>query len=367
MADTRIGSAAVSSMNTVVTDFSVDPKNTDGVSDQDETIWTNSKWQQYFGYYKTIPELKKAIDMKAIWTVGKGYEAEDDRTNVILSHISGWGTDTFNSILKNMIITRQIGGDAFAEIIRDNGTGILVNLKPLDPATIQIVVDKKGIIKEYRQVSKTGIRTKNLVFKPEEMFHLTKDRVADEIHGVSIIESIETTILARNEAIDDWRKVLHRNVYPVKIWSLDTDDENEINTFKAKVENTVKDKENIFLPKGTVEVEIPNVSLNSNLNAVSWIDNLRNQFYQVVGLPQIILGGSSDFTEASAKIAYLAFQQSVEDEQMDIESQIWQQLGLRIELTFPASLQNELLSDQSKDAQGQMELQPADFTAGVGR
>ena len=66
-------------------------------------------------------------------------------------------------------------------------------------------------------------------------------------------------------------------------------------------------------------------------------------------MPRIIVGDSQEFTEATAKIAYLAFQQNVEEFQREIEEQIWEQLGLRIELTFPASLENELLSDQSKD------------------
>jgi len=61
------------------------------------------------------------------------------------------------------------------------------------------------------------------------------------------------------------------------------------------------------------------------------------------------LGGSAEFTEATAKIAYLAFQQSVEEEQLYIEEQILHQLFLEIELEFPASLENEMLSDQKKD------------------
>ena len=66
-------------------------------------------------------------------------------------------------------------------------------------------------------------------------------------------------------------------------------------------------------------------------------------------MPQIIVGGSQEFTEATAKIAYLAFEQTVKEEQRDIIEQVWDQLALRIELAFPASLQNELLSDTSKD------------------
>ena len=74
------------------------------------------------------------------------------------------------------------------------------------------------------------------------------------------------------------------------------------------------------------------------------------------------MGSAREFTEASAKIAYLAFQQTIEEEQLFVEEQMLMQLGLQIELEFPASLENELLSDKAKD--GEMAAaQPNDTTA----
>lgn len=362
MANTSIDEAAVSNMTTVVKDFSVDVMDTDGPTEEQETDWTFPKWTQYFGYYKQIPELKSSIDAIAKWTIGRGFQA-DASTTGLLNNIRGYGEDTFNTILKNLIIVRQIAGDAFAEIMRSPNNGQIINLKPLDTGAMKIVVDRKGIIKRYEQMSK--VKNPNKKFQPQDILHLTKGRVADEIHGTSIIESVESIILKRNEALDDYQKVLHRNVYPFKIWHLDTDNETEIKAFISKVESTVNDKENIFIPKGNVEVEIPSISSNSTLNPLPWIEHLSSFFFQAVGIPQIILGGSQEFTEATAKIAYLAFQQSVEDEQRDIEAQLWAQLALRIKLEFPASLENELLSDEKKDSTSGAN-QPSDTVAGVG-
>jgi len=365
MAETDISATTKSNMKDNVSDYSVDPMETDGVSEQEETYWDNDNWTQQFGYYKQIPELKSAIDAMAKWTIGRGFNA-DDNTSVILESVMGYGEDTFNTILKNLIIVRQIAGDAFAEIIRDNETGMLINLKPLDNGSIRIIANKKGMIKRYEQRSKTGDKGVFKKFAPKDILHLTKNRVGDEIHGTSIIDSVEEVILMRNEALQDFKKVMHRNVYPFKIWHLDTDDQSKINAFITKVENVVKDKENIFIPKGNVEVEIPSTSSNATLNPLPWIEYLSNFFFQAVGIPQIILGGSQEFTEATAKIAYLAFQQSVEDEQRDIEAQLWAQLGLKVSLEFPASLENELLSDEKKD-KGSMGFQPNDTMAGRGQ
>ena len=178
-----VGSATSSDMQSAVEEVTIDQRSTEG-AEATETYYQCSKWPQWYGYYRSIPELKQAIDTRAIWTVGKGYEAKP-RARAILSLIHGWGEDTFNDILKNMIITKRICGDAFAEIIRDKKTGILLNLKPLDPSTIRIVVNKKGIHQRYEQVSKT---TKQVIkFPPHKIFHLLNKRVADEIHGIGDI------------------------------------------------------------------------------------------------------------------------------------------------------------------------------------
>jgi hypothetical protein len=364
----NINAANISDMTNRVANVEIPARETDGALDQEETEYQNTYWSKWYGMYLKVPELKKAIDMKAIWTVGRGFKA-DPETTVILNNITGWGNDTFNMILKNMIITRQIGGDAFAEIIRDPESGEIVNLKPLDPGSIKIIVDKKGIIIRYEQVSKAKKNTPPIKFKPSEIFHLTKDRVADNIHGQSIIEAVEDIINARNEAMTDMKKVMHRYVKPMRHFKLATDDQAKIDQFIRTVDSMNSKGEDLYTPQGTVEFELLAVPANSTLNPLPWINDLKNYFYQAVGIPQIILGSSGEFTEATAKIAYLAFQQSVEDEQMDIESQMWEQLQLRIELEFPASLENELLSDQKKDGTNNLQggaFQPNELTAGVG-
>jgi hypothetical protein len=85
----------------------------------------------------------------------------------------------------------------------------------------------------------------------------------------------------------------------------------------------------------------------------------------MAGVPKIIVGGSGEITEASAKISYLAFQQGVEEEQLFLEEQILSQLNLVIDLEFPASLENELLSDNKKD--GAQNIDPSETTAGEGQ
>lgn len=347
MALTDIGSAAIGSNSTYVTSYTVDSKQTDGATGQDEYTWQNTRWSQQYGYYKNVEELGMAIDAKAMWTIGKGFTA-NPLTTLALSVIKGHGRDTFNSILENQIKVSEIGGDSFAEIIRDD-EGRLVNLKPMDPSSVRIVYNSSGLIIRYEQTTKlkTGVQVKK--FQPEEIFHLVSNRIADEPHGNSTVDRVEWVILALKEAMADYKKLLHRNVYPVRIWTLDTDVPSEVAAFKNKVSSAKGEFEDIFIPKGTVETELASVPENSTMNPMPWIGVLTGKFYKTVGVPEIIIGGSQELTQTAAQIAYLAFEQVVEQKQLYIEEQVLSQLNLEIKLSFPASLQNNLLSDAAKD------------------
>lgn len=365
MAELSISSATSSNMSSVVKDVSIPQKTVDEAGEGEETEWINSNFNKYYGYYKLIPEVKIATDTMSSWTIGDGYIA-DPETTVILDHISGCGIDTFDDILENQDKISRVGGDSFAEIIRDEDSEILLNLKSLNPANIKIIYDKTGIIRRYEQLNKKGIKK----FEPQKIFHLSNKRVVDETHGTSDYEAIEEIIKALNESFHDMKKVLHRYVKPMMKFILDTDDPIKIDALVAKFDTAVNKGENLYIPKGSVEQELISIPANSTLNPLPWREDLKNYFYQVVGIPQILMGGAAEFSESSAKIAYLAFEQTIKERQRYLITQVWQQLGLRIDLAFPASLKNEMLSDENKDMSGgmagQINFQPNETTAGVG-
>ncbi len=358
MPDTDIGSASAGDVTNVIVDFSVDPVSTDGAGSQKEYTYQNTNWAQDYGYYKTIPEFKTAVDTKATWTVGAGFKA-DETTQLLLGTIKGNGKDSFNSILKSMIKVKTISEDSYAEIIRDKN-GILANLKPLDPESMVIVQNSKGRILRYEQANKT--EHPNTKFAPHKIFHLSHERIADEVHGTRIIESLKWLILARNEAMSDWKRVLHRNIDPLWIFHLDTDDTTKIAAFKTKMDNARANGECMYIPKGAVVPELVTTAANASLNPLAWINQLNDYFFQAVNVPQIIIGNAKEFTDASGKIVYLSYEQSVKAEQLYIEEQVLGQLNIEINLEFPASLQNELISSREQEP-GMQSAQPNDTTA----
>jgi len=362
MSEMNISSVTASDMTNAVKDYSVDSTETDAATGNGETEYINQNWGKQLGYYKTIPELKSSIDTLARWTVGKGY-VSNEITTLALMGIKGFGKDTFNTILENAIRVYHIGGDFYAEIIRDEENR-LVNLKPLDTGVIKIVTNSKGIIIRYEQVSKADNKKVIHSFKPDEIFHLSKNRTADEIHGQSMIDALEFIIKAKNEAMSDMKILMHRHVKPIVKWQLDTDDTAEIAAFKIKADAAVENGENLYIPMGAADAEYLSLAANATLNPISWIAMLDASFYKFAGIPQIVVGGSTGGTESADKTSYLAFEQTIEEEQLYVEEQVLSQLNMEIELEFPATLQNDLISDKAKE--GSMQASTPEDTAVTG-
>ena len=360
MTENRIASTDTTNLSSQNDDtkFSVDAQTTDAGTEQDETKWENRNWTQWFAYYNEIPEMV-VVDAKALYTVGKGFTA-DPETTVILNHAAGWGKDTFNAILENLIRDYLIGGDAFAEIILDDD-GDLLNLKPLDPMVIAIIADKKGMLKRYEQRSKTTGKKPHVIM-PENMFHLARNRVADQMHGTSMVQRLVKIILMKNEAMADNQLSYHLNVIPRWKFKLKTDVPSEIAAYKKKMDAVTGVAANVYEPFDVSESELIAVAPNSTLNPITWIEMLDAKFYESAQVPKIVVGGTGGFTEQAVTMTYLAFQQLIEKEQLFIEENVLNQLGYVIELEFPASVENNLLSDKEKD--GATNIDAAETTAG---
>lgn len=346
---TNIGSSA---------DYLVPAKALDIADGQEEYYWYFSNASKNFGYYKQIPELKKAIDALAMWTCGRGYTVEIDLIGNSVDNLSGWGEDCLLSLLWNMIVVKKVNGDSFAETIR-NQNNTIINLKPLSPERVRIVLGANGLIKryDYLDVNKnwTPIKTMN-------MLHLCNDRVGNECHGTSVIDACKWVIDARNEAMDVYRKILKRSL-AYGILEVDTGDAVQIAAITSEYKDAVKNGEVLVLPKGLAEIKDTKISVQDFL---SWIRYLEDFFYQAVGIPKIILGGSDQVSEGSNKMSSYNFEQVYMSEQKLLEDDLWNQLMIKIKFERPNSLQGNMQANEAKNT-SQTSFQPKDFAITGGR
>lgn len=360
-----------------ITAHSVDPKRIDSVQDTEETTYTNERFTTDWGYFYRIPKLRSAIIMKAIWTVGKGYKT-DDKTKRELENIVGDGKQTFLDILFNMVVTKQAARDSFAEIVRSEETGKIINLKILDPSSIRIVYKRNGMIDRYEQLRLTP--TKGVInkikkfltgdkfdkFSPQEIFHLSHNKFGGSIHGTSVPESLEPIILADDENFNIMKKLTRFQAVPFIIFKVKSDNPTTIANFKANIKTARTTQDDMIIPDDENILSWEVVQVNPSSVLMEWRNNLNNQFYQAVGMP-LVLFGSAGSTESGGKVEYLGHETVFEKEQLEIEEQIWNQLGFKINLNSPTSLLENLQADETKDAQNALNFQQSDVQAGKGR
>lgn len=352
--DKDITDTTTTELTNAVDNFSVASQNLDDAQIK-ETRYSWTDFTKYNGYFKEIPELHQAILGLAIYVAGKGWKAETSLTKAILDSITGWGEDTFQSIMENMIMVKKINGDAFAEIIRSD-KGTLINIKPLNPARMTVVTSTKGIIKKYEYASsKPNGTPKN--FKPEEIFHICNDRVGNEIHGSSVVESCLKIIDARNEAMDDWKRILHRST--IRVLYVDEDDPAKLSLLSKQYKEAIKSGEVLILPGNEKDMKLADHTTPSDQPFLNTIRYYENFFYQAVGVSKSILGGTQDFTESSSKMSVFTFDQIWMREQRELEGDLWNQLAIKVSFIRPNSLKDELTQDEAKDT-GQTGVQPND-------
>jgi hypothetical protein len=331
-------------MSNTVDDYEVDSSSLDTPGYSYTPNW--SKWN---GYYEKIPNLAGVIDKVSIWTVGSGYKT-DKKTEKILNRIRGCGIDSFNSILINIFRQMKICGDGFGEIIRDKA-GRIINLKPLNPANMDIISNKRGAITGYSYSVVAGLpNAERITFKPKQIFHIPWNRIGDEPHGTSVIERMEDIILMQREVMQDMKTLFHRYVKPLYVFHVGTNDTSEIASFKSKVDNAINKSENLIIPAEVAEkIERISVPQYSSLDPLPWLKLLEEHFLIAEGVPEVILGYGRETTEASSKILYLAYQQVIKHNQLFMEEQIKNQLGIKLEFEFPADISPELLEEQRKE------------------
>jgi hypothetical protein len=324
------------------TEFSVSFQTTDGAEVKGTGYTPNFK--KWHGYYRQIPELRAMINKFASWTFGRGIKA-DKKNKEKLDKIKGFGKDSARSVLKNQWRTALICGDSFAHEVKDT-QGRLTNLKPLNPDRITILVNQFGIIEGYKQEGREQI------YNVDEIFHLSYERIADEIHGIPFIEALETLVIARNEALADLRIESHRVTKPIQFFEVETDDTVKLNAVETTINNAYKKSENVVIPAGVVkEIKKSNTTF-TNFDILNYLKFLVRQFVTACGMPEIIMGWTENSSEASSNIAYLAFQQEIEDMQIYNEEQAELQLNIIFELEFPASLEEKIKQNNSKRGEG---------------
>jgi hypothetical protein len=348
-------------LNTETTDYTAgeEPwnKNIDGFNipkESTESSTYQADWTKWHGIYRNIPEIRSTIDTHCKWIIGKKLKLGDAKTKEFNKRVKGIGKDTLRKILLNIKRVSKICGDCYAWAPRDKA-GRLLNLKILDSGTIEIQADEFGIIKKYVQVSTkndssklrimTKVEDKKILdeFEPKDIFHISNERIGDEIHGIPDTEKLQKIIKITQQGIMDYTTILHRFGKPTFFYEANTDDDTELDDIKDKIDKAQKNFENIVIPKDTLNnIEKVAVAQFSMPDPMPWLNFIRNYFSESSGVPDIVRGRSKEVSLAAGKLEYLGFKEKIEMEQIEFSEDIEMQLGLKISFEPPQDIDIEV-------------------------
>ncbi len=307
-------------------------------------------WTKWHGIYRTIAEARSTIDIWSFWVVGEKLTM-DDNTRKITDRIRGWGKDTFRIILRNQKRVAKICGDSFAGQIRDKA-GRLINLKPLNPGRIRIQTTGKGIIEKYEQVSSTDPDAKVLeTWQPDEMFHISNDRIADEIHGIPELEKTWKIMKWKHQSMGDLATMFHRYIQPVLEIYANTDDPTELAAIEAIYTKSIKKFENRIIPKGAIEkVDRISIPQYSTIDPLPWQKFLRSYWTESSNVPDLVRGKSDEVSLAAGKLNWLGYKHKIIMEQIEYSEEIKAQLGLEIGFPPPPDIDIEVGINNSNES-----------------
>src|SRR3990167_2014600 len=340
---------------TTKADYRVVQVSPDSPRNQDETFFDNPDFVKWFSNYKKHAKIKKAIDGFADWVLGLGY-VTDARTQAILEHVSGNKKEGFNDLLWNGIVIKKINGESYTHIIRDpddKQEGIVINMRSLNPQYMRVVYDRKGRIKEYRYYEASNKSGSYTPFQTNEILHLLNDKVVDETHGVSVCEAVEWNISAQEEAKRVHRKLVWRSGV-VRVIEVDTSNPTELATLKAQYKIAEEKGDVLLLPKDKARA----IDWKPNLDhagIINWLNYLDNEFYISIGFPRDLSGASTNATEAGMKMSYITYMPLYEKEVTELESDLWNQCGIKISFNRQQSLLGQEQTNEAKNT-GQTNL-----------
>ena len=356
MAEFNPSAATTTNFTSKVPDFIVNSKALDVLQGKEIQYVYFPDAPQLFGYYLEISEIFSAANGMANWAVGLGYETDDLNLKIELDHVTGDGSETFDSIMWNHEVVKLICGDAFCEVKRQDEK--IINMIPISPERIRIA-KKNGRIMHYE----TWDGMKWVTIEKEKMLHSRNKKIGDANTGTSQISPSKKTIDAMNEALADERVIKHRDK-ALGIAYYKTDNVGKIAYANSQIEKGVANGEMIGLPEGTVKVE-PYPSRSSE-DRSNWISLLQNKFYQDFGVPRSIVS-SDGVSEVGGKIGHVIFQVPAAIEAKRLEQDLWRQQQIKLTFNRPPSLGGmEPELDEAKNT-GQLNMQPNDVAATMQR
>ncbi len=257
---------------------------------------------KYKDLYNFTPYIKAAIDVTVNLGISNGFElyGGDDT-------VRQWLTDWLDeqNILHTLRIVATdilVFGNAFIEICRDEETGEVAWLKPLDPVHLRVRRNEYGDIFGYIQL----LTFPPVAFVAQDMVHFrwgAKSWWYEFSYGTSLLRPLLKVQALINQLEDDMAVIVHTYSKPMLVVKAGTPERPFSDAQLQSLMEAFRDRKpatDVFV-RGDVAVDVV-PSLTKDVNIQFWLDYLYKQREAVLGVPKIFMSEPEGTNKSTAEV-----------------------------------------------------------------
>ena len=257
---------------------------------------------KYKDLYNFTPYIKAALDVTVNLAISNGFEL-DGGDDAVREWLSDW-LDEQNILHTLRIVATDmlVFGNAFIEICRDESTGAVAWLKPLDPVHCRVRRNEYGDIFGYIQL----LTFPPVVFTAQDMVHFrwgAKSWWYEFSYGTSLLRPLLKIQALIDQLEDDMAVIVHTYSKPMLVVKAGTPERPFSDAQLQSLMEAFRDRKpatDVFV-RGDVTVDVV-PSLTKDVNIQFWLDYLYKQREAPLGVPKIFLGESEGSNRATAEV-----------------------------------------------------------------
>ncbi len=255
---------------------------------------------KYKDQYNFSPYIKAAIDVTVNLAMSNGFEL-DGGDDAVREWLTDW-LDEQNILHTLRIVATDIlvFGNAYLELCKDEQTGAISWLKPLDPVHIRVRRNEYGDVFGYIQL----LTFPPVAFIAQDMVQFcwgAKSWWYEFSYGTSLLRPLLKVQALLDQFENDFATIVHTYTKPMLVIKAGTPErpfsDAQLTSLMSTFQNRRVASDTFVRGDVTVDV-VP--SLTTGVNLQFWLDYLYKQREAVLGVPKIFMGESQGTNRATS-------------------------------------------------------------------
>jgi HK97 family phage portal protein len=246
------------------------------------------------------PVVRQCVIITVEAIIGDGYTLESDVELHVKRVVKSFDKMHFQKFLQDVITQLVIYGDAYAELVRQDG-GLLDYARPLDAATIRIDYDEHGTPLKYIQRVLHRRVDFYADFYADEIAHLSINNIGGRPYGTSDLQAVLFPVQTKQAAQNYNNEFFRRPGMPRVIYTSKNLGKQENERIVASLK-TVTPQSDLYFNTANGELDWDTVApSNVDMQFVQLMEFLRAEIIAAMGVPPIFLGITEGSNRANSQ------------------------------------------------------------------